>query len=824
MKISYRWLGRHVDLAGLTPAEVADDLTIHTAEVEGLERFAPWLSDVVVGHVVERGKHPDADKLSLCKVDVGARGSGALVQIVCGASNVAQGQRVAVALPGTTLPGDFKLKKSKIRGVESQGMICSERELALSDEHEGIWVLPAASGGGALVPGTPVAEALGLDDWVIEIDNKSLTHRPDLWGHRGLALEIAAIRGRPRKALDLAWPKTGAGAPFPVAVASANCARYIGLPIHGVENGRAPEWMRWLLLAVGQRPLDLLVDLSNFVMLDLAQPNHLFDLARLDPRGIQVRDARAGETMRTLDGTERVLTADDMLVCSGDEAVAIAGVMGGEASKVTGETRSLLLEAACFHPTSVRRTAARLGLRTDASARFEKNLDPTLPAKAAAHLVNLLRELQPGITLPRPAGDAGSWKDPATRVSLRPERVRAVLGVPLPDAEIERILSGLEFGVRKGERWEVAVPSARATKDVRSEEDLIEEVGRMHGYGNIADAPLVAPLAPAPRDARRALVRALQDRLSGAAGFHEAMTYSFHEDAHAQQLGIADEPHVRIVNPEIEGLDRVRRSVAPSLLAHLAHNRRHSADVRLFEIGKGYEPERKNERGEPRERHECALVWLGPRAAPGARFDQSVFQRLKGVVEDALAAIGYPVSSWERCVPGEVAPWAIGAWGHPGRAVVSLHGEGPKPVSLLAALEPEVQARLGLTGELDGEVAVARIDIDALMDAELRAVPPRFRALARFPGVKVDVAVALPEERTVAEVVAVLRAAGKGLVGDCELFDLYRGPKLGPGKKSLAFHVLLQAADRTLEESDQAKYLARVERAVAELGGELRKD
>ncbi len=819
MKISTRWLGRHVDLAGLTAQDVANDLTIHTAEVEGLERFAPWLSDVVVGHVLERAKHPDADKLSLCQVDVGARGEGRPVQIVCGAANVAQGQHVAVALPGTTLPGDFKLKKSKIRGVESQGMICSERELALSDEHAGIWVLPAAPAGGALVPGTPVAQALGLDDWVIEIDNKSLTHRPDLWGHRGLALEIAAIRGRARKPLDLAWPKTGAGAPYPVAVTSASCARYIGLAIHGVKNGRAPEWMRWLLLAVGQRPLDLLVDLSNFVMLDLAQPNHLFDLARLDQSGIRVRDARAGEKMRTLDGIERELTADDMLVCSGDEAVAIAGVMGGEASKVTGETGTLLLEAACFHPTTVRRTAARLGLRTDASARFEKNLDPTLPAKAAAHLVNLLRELQPAITLPRPAGDAGSWKDPASTVTLRPERVRAVLGAPLPDAEIERILVALEFGVEKGARWEVAVPSARATKDVRSEEDLIEEVGRMHGYGNIADAPLVAALAPAPFDERRALVRTLQDRLSGAAGFHEAMTYSFHEAVHAEQLGLADEPHVRIVNPQIEGLDRVRRSVVPSLLAHLAHNRRQRDELRLFELGKGYLPEHADERGEPRERHECALVWMAPRSAPGARFDQGVFAGLQGVLEDALATLGRPALGWER-----LAEAAVPSWAHPGKCVgVQLAGLEPgEPAVLLAALEPEIQTRLGLTGELDGEVAAARIDLERLL--AVAATPPRFRPLARFPGVKVDVAVAVPEERPAGEVVATLRGAGKGLVERCELFDLYRGPKLGPGRKSLAYHVLLQAQDRTLGEEEQAKYLARVERAVAELGGELRKD
>ena len=816
MKISYRWLGRHVDLTGLTPREVADDLTIHTAEVEGLERFAPQLGDVVVGHVVERVKHPDADKLSLCKVDVGARGEGQLLQIVCGASNVARGQHVAVALAGVTLPGDLRIKKSKIRGVESQGMICSERELQLSDEHEGIWVLP-----GSPVPGTPVNTALGLDDWVIEIDNKSLTHRPDLWGHRGLALEIAAIRGRQRKPLDLTFPKTSAGTPYPVRVESPGCARYIGLEIEGVKNGRSPDWLRFLLLAVGQRPLDLLVDLSNFVMLDLAQPNHLFDRERLTSSGILVRNARAGEKTKTLDGVERLLTSEDMLICSGDEVVGIAGVMGGEASRVTVETSSLLLEAASFHPATVRRTAARLGLRTDASARFEKNLDPTLPARAAAHLVTLLRSLQPGIGLPRPPGDAGSWKDPAGSVALRPARVREVLGVPLTDAEIEGHLRALEFGVSKGATWSVSVPSARASKDIRIEEDLIEEVGRMHGYGRIEERPLVAALEPAPYDERPVLVRALQDYLAGAAGFHEVMCYSFIESATAERLGIAAQQYVRIVNPQIEGLDRVRRSVAPSLLAHLAHNRRHRTEVRLFEIGKGYEPERAGERGEPRERHECGLVWLGPRPVKGARFDASVFARLQGAVEGALASVGRPVTHWEKCRPDEIEPWALESWSHPGRAVVSRHEGSARVAAWLAALEPEVQTRLELVGELDGEVAVARIDLDALL-----AVPSekfRFRPLPRFPGVKVDVAAAVPEGVLAGALERALREAGKGLVESCELFDLYRGPALGPGRKSLAYHVLLQAEDRTLNDQDCAKYLARVERALAELGGELRK-
>ncbi len=811
MKISYRWLGRHVDLAGLSPREIADDLTIHTAEVEGLEPFAPWLGDVVVGHVVECARHPDADKLSVCRVDVGARGEGGLLQIVCGAANVAAGQRVAVALPGTSLPGDLSIKKARIRGVESQGMICSESELRLSDEREGIWVLP-----GEPALGQPVGAALGVEDWVIEIDNKSLTHRPDCWGQRGIAREVAAIRGRALKPLDLAWPTTAPGTPYPVQVTSEGCPRYIGLPIAGVRNAPSPAWLRFLLLAVEQRPIDLLVDLSNFVMLDLGQPNHLFDLTRLDASGILVRDARPGERLRSLDGIERILTPEDMLICSGDEAVAIAGVMGGEGSKVTAETTDLLLEAASFHPTRVRRTAARLGLRTDASARFEKSLDPTLPAQAAAHLVNVLRSIQPGIRLPRPAGDAGTWRDPACTVALRPERVRAVLGTPVPDREIERILSSLGFGVTKGPSWSVQVPSARATKDIRIEEDLIEEVGRMHGYGRIPERPLVAELRPQARDERRELVRMLSERLSGAARFHEAETYSFVDAGLVATLGLEAEPHVRIVNPQIEGLDRVRRSVLPSLLAHLAHNRRQREEIRLFEIGKGYLPERPGERGEPLEVHELALVWAAPRPASGARFDQNVFSRLQGLLEDLVRSAGRRSEGWGLTEDRRRPPWA-----HPHRSL-SCGATEEGALAALHALEPGIQVKLGLAGELDCEVACATLSIDRLLASPRQEV--RFRPLPRFPGVKVDVAVAVPETCPAGAVEEAVRKAGQGLLESCELFDLYRGASLGAGRKSLAYHVLLQAEDRTLSDRDAAKFLARLEREAAPLGGELRRE
>jgi phenylalanyl-tRNA synthetase beta chain len=823
--VSYRWLGRHVDLSGISPQRVAEDLTLSTAEVEGLERFLPHLSKTVVGFVVERAKHPDADKLSVCKVDVGI---GEVQQIVCGAPNVAAGQKVCVALPGTDLPGDLKIKKSKIRGQDSAGMICSERELGLGDEHSGIWVLPESAR-----VGKPVAEEVGLDDWVIEIDNKSLTHRPDLWGHRGFAREIAAMHLRQMKPLDLTLPPTGNALGFPVRIDAdvakkGGCTRYVALPLsvqHGGPGGterRSPDWLRWLLLAVGQRPLELIVDVSNFVMLDLGQPNHVFDRNALSPEGIVVRHARRGETMKTLDGVERALEPHDMLICSGDVPVALAGVMGGEGSKVAAGTHSLLLEVATFHPATVRRTAQRLALRTDSSARFEKNLSPTLPMEAAAHFARTLQSIEPGTVLPAEPTDVGEWKDPALSITLRTERVRTLLGADVSDTEIADILGRLGFGAKghAGE-LEVRVPSVRATKDVTIEQDLVEEVGRIHRYGNIPEAELVAPIAPPPRDAgwkRRMLVRRVQDRLAGGARFHETMSYSFVGDDLLAKVGASGEPHVAVSNPVAEGFSRIRRSVMPSVLGTLAQNRRHRENVKLFEIGKGYLPEHPNARGEPHEVHECALVLASTPPAKDARFDAHAFAQMRGVVEDLLRALKLEKVAWSV---DDGAP----AWAHSGRALRGTIGKpgavASSPVVRLAALDPRVRRALGLVGELDSDVACALISIDALLDAPERA--GGYAPIPKFPSVKVDVALAVKADAKSGDLVAAIEKSGKGLVHEVELFDVYTGDKLGADKKSLAYHVHLQSDQKTLGEAEVQKFLERLERELGQLGAELRK-
>jgi len=806
MYVSYRWLSRHIDLEGLSPEQLCEDLTLSTAEVEGMEKFAPHLGNVHVGLVETRVPHPDADKLSVCTVTVGGEES---LTIVCGAPNVDAGQKVAVATVGTVLPGDFKIKKSKIRGVPSQGMICSVRELEIGDDHDGIWVLPEVS-----EVGVPVADALGVNDWVIEIDNKSLTHRPDLWGHRGIATELAAIYHRPLKPISFDWPEWGDGTPYPIRIETPACPRYLGFAIDGAQATTSPDWLRWLLLAVGQRPIDCLVDLSNFVMLDLGQPNHTFDRNALRPEGIEVRMAQEGEQMRTLDGEERALQASDLLICSGGAPVALAGIMGGEDSKVADETDALLLEVANFAPAIVRRTSNRLGLRTDASARFEKSLDPTLPERAAAHFARLLAEIQPNVRFPAAPTDVGEWSDPAHTLTLRPERVRRELGKEISDEEITSILERLGFGVEKqADGYAVAVPSARSTKDVHLDRDLVEEVGRIHRYGNIEEKYMRADVAPPPKDPRRTLVRTLQDRLAGPARFHETLSYSFVDDGLLEKLGMLDLPHVRIVNPVAQSENKIRRTVVPSLLAGIETNRRLLDDVRLFEVGKGYIPHPEDPNKEPRELHLAGLVWATAPSGPDARFDAHAFNQLQGVVADLLDHLGIAEIEWQLSTTPPV-------WAHPAKALEAIPSDGSESIAVVAELDPGLHGVLGLSGDQASEVAIAEISLDAALEAPRRG--SRYTPLARFPSIKLDVAVALADETAAAAVRDAIESAGKGSVADAELFDIYRGESVGEGRKSLAYHVTLHSDKKTLTEKDEQKFLKRFEALVVKLGGELR--
>ncbi len=803
MKISLNWLNDYVDLSDVSAERVSELLSLHTAEVEGMEIFGEAIQDVVVGHVVECGPHPQADKLSVTEVDYGA---GESVAVVCGASNVRKGLKIAFAPVGSKLPGDFKIKKAKLRGVESRGMICSERELELSDSHEGIMELADDA-----PVGTPLVEYMGLLDHVFELDNKSLTHRPDLWGHYGFARELAAILERDLKPLPMAELETvdasGAGDGVRINLKDPDgCAFYAGLRVKlDGPPKEAPEWMQRRLNAVGQRPLDDLVDLTNYILLEIGQPTHAFDLDQITGNKIRVRAANQSEVLRTLDDQDRNLQPTDLVIADGEKAVALAGVMGGLSSEVTEGTQNILLESAVFHPTRVRRTSHRLALRTEASARFEKSLDPEYAMQALRRFAYLLAEIRPQAKVVAPVLKAGDDRAPQIQLEFHPQRTAKLLGLELTAERMLDILQRLGFGVvEQGEDLSVTVPSWRATKDVTTEIDLVEEVGRLAGYHNIKPEPLMAPVEVPRKDEMREMCRRLSARMAGAHQAFETQGYTFLEDSWAERMGIEMSEFALVDNPVQEGLRLIRRDPIPSLLDQVGGNRREFPHGCLFEIGKGYEPD-----GDalPREKRWLAAVLWQP-ASEAGHGPASAFGKAKTVVDDLLRTVG--IGSLRG---GRQEELPAPAWAHPSRAL-----QLPLDLGWVAAVHPALAKELGFE---PGSLMSICLHMEALLEVSKKR-RAKFQAPSKFPAIKVDVALALPKSVAFGEVQQALSKAGGKTLESLELFDLFEGGSLAVDQRSLAFHAVLRAPDRTLSDKDEQKFLKKVTQTAERLGGSLR--
>jgi len=796
MKLSLRWLADHVDLAGLAPEEIARELTMKTALIEGVLRMGAGLEQVRVGHVLHREKHPNADRLSFCKVDAG----NGPVEVVCGAPNVAAGQKIAYAPVGCTLPNGLTLEARKIRGVLSHGMICSTDELGLGGSHDGILVLPEDAPIGA-----PFRDYWGLDDVVLEIDNKSITHRADLWGHYGFAREVAALFGRPLKPLAVDASLRADPSAFAVALDDpAGCPLYLGLRVEVGALPATPRWMARRLEAAGMRPLSLLVDLSNYVMLELGQPTHPFDAAKLAGAKIVVRRGRAGEKLTTLDGQARELGAEDLVIADGARAVAIAGVMGGKESEVDASTKSLLLESAAFDAARVRKTSARLGLRSEAVARFEKSLDVALPELALRRYAHLLKQVAPDAKVHAGFAAAGGAKPVTATIALRTERARMKLGVALPDEEMAARLRSIGFEARaEAGRIAVTVPSFRARRDVTCEDDLIEEVGRLSGYDRVqpslprlaAKPPVADPLRRAERLAVRCLVH--------ECGYSETIGYSFATDRQVALYHGGAGDFVRLQNSLTVDATRMRRSLLPALLDAARRNLVEFDDVRLFECGREYLPRAAgSDEPLPIERRMVAAV----RTARGAD-GEALLLSVRGDAERLLSRWG--VASSGRAPTQPLPPFA-----HPGRAI-ELVAQG-KVVGVVAQLHPEVAKRF----EIAEPAAAVELQLEVV--AALAAGARRMKAISTFPPSRRDLAFETPDAITVAEVEKAIRAAAGELLAELELFDVYRGKNLAAGHRSLAFRLTYRALDRTLTDAEVDPAQQRIVERLAAQGLRLR--
>ena len=788
MKVVLSWL-RELCPTDRSAEELAELLTSRGAEVEAIER--PWgrVSGVVVARVIEVRDHPNSDTLCLARVQTG---SGEL-EVVVGVRNMAPGDLVPLAPPGATvvtLPGPLGARE--IRGVVSNGMLCAPDELGISASHEGILVLP-----NDLEPGADVAKAFGLDDAVLDIE--VTPNRPDFLSVLGIAREVSAATGTP-----LSYPDTQveedpepAGGVATLEVADPQrCPRYVARIIREVRHVSSPIAMQARLFAAGMRPISAVVDATNYAMLEVGQPLHPFDLALLKGPGIVVRRARAGETLVTLDGVERTFTDDDLLICDAERPVAVGGVMGGELAEVSEHTSDVLLEAASFERGGVQRTRRRIGLSTEASMRFERGVDPEGAPVGADRACRLMVEWC-GARVLRGAIEVGG-APPRRRIELRSSRASALIGYPVSTADAVGVFDRLGITTETiDETTRVEVPGYRV--DLEREVDLIEEVVRIQGYERVGSTlpAITRPGGLPPTYAFRTRVRDALRR----AGLREVGLIPFVSEADLRMVG--DDDAIRVTNPLQADDGWLRTRLTPGLLKVVRHNaHRHVRSVAVFEVDKVF----RLRDGQPEERPKAAFALSG-NADPGWASDDRPFDVFdaKGVVEAVMAELGI---DWTLGDP-------IGRPFHPGRSGAVIVGD--ERIGVLGEIHPRVADRFDLTAR----VAVAELEVDALM--RLARPVAGVEDVPRFPPVRRDLAFIVDASVPAGRVRAALEATAGELLGSVLLFDVFEGPPLPEGAKSLAFSVDFRAADRTLtdEEADVA-VAAIVERLSSEVGARLR--
>lgn len=808
MNISYRWLTALAPDLEVTPQEVADRLAMYGAPVDEIVALGEPIADVIVGRVVSVRKHPNADRLSLCEVDAGA---GEPLQVVCGAPNVRADAFYPFAPVGASLPGGIKIRKAKIRGETSNGMLCSERELGLGRSHEGLMELH-----GTFTPGEPFAPALGLDDVRFVVD--VTPNRPELLSHYGVARELAP-GGRAgvrlpevltdeaaRAALDAltfrADAREAAGDGVRVVIEDPRgCWRYMGVVVRGVTVGPSPEWLAARLRAIGVRPINNVVDATNYVLHELGQPLHAFDLAKVGGAEVRVRRAHAGEPITTLDGVERTLSEDMLVIADADRPIAVAGVMGGEESEVTSETRDILLECALFDPKITRRTRRALGLSTDASYRYERGVDPEGLDRAARRALELILATAGGEVAGEGADvEPEPWKAPV--VEMRVARAARILGTEFTSEQMASYLEPIGFDIVEAddEVLRVRVPGYR-WYDVEREADLIEEVARRHGYDNFDDTLRSYRPTSVPEDPLTSFEGRLREFFV-ARGFHEARTAAFAPEAHGD---------VGPLNPLSQAEARLRRALAPGLLRQVEHNFARSVrHVRLFEIGTVFAPS-DSPVDPPRESTHLAAVLTGARVPPHWSGETPTFDvwDVKAIAESLVSEFG---GGALRVEPAEEAP-VVGFAAAPAFRIVD-----------------EAGSPIGAAGLVAADAVDAPAWADPVWALEVRLEPrfaarrsPRYRPAPAFPAVDRDAALLVPDALPAATVQALAAEAGGAVLESVHPFDLYRGTGVPEGTRSIAFRLRFRAPDRTLTDEEVDNVFARVLRRLKEeLGVERR--
>lgn len=780
MKYSYNWLQ---ELSGTSknPEELADFLTMRAFEVESITEIGFDNAGIVIGEVIELEKHPNADRLRVAKITLGEE----VLQIVCGAPNIKIGQKVPVALVDAKLPGNVEIKQNEIRGVMSYGMVCSQKELGLGDSHDGIMVLSKKAPVGVLLK-----DFLNDIDYIFDI--KVLPDRAhDAMSHVGMAREIVALEGGELdydyESLRLTPTKT---TDFSIGISDeAMSARYSGVLLHNIEVKSSPAWLKNRLIKLGIRPINNVVDVTNFVMLELGQPLHAFDWDTLatqedGTKSIIVRGAQDGETLQLLDEKTYALQPEDIVVADHQKALALGGVMGGLASSITEKTTAIFLEGAHFNAVSIRKTRTRLGIRTDASDRFEKDLDPNLVEKSIVRAIELLAHLT--------TSDAPVIQDvyahiihPKT-ITLNVTSVQRLLGVAVSSADIASLLPRLGFQVKviSSDVVEIVIPTYRI--DVVSAQDIMEEVGKMIGYASVVATAPVVPLIGVAPDTKRLLERKLQDG-AVANGFIEMLSYAFYSKKDAAAAGMSDVSYLELANPMNPDQALMRASLLPGMLGHIRENLKHQKSIQLFELGNVYYS------SEFQDVHESKIFAM---ALTVDKNDTDPFFTLKGTIERLLQGFGI-VSSYDTSE-------GVGQYWHPTRTgdIFGINGREAVHIGRIGEIHPFVLEYF----QIKKRVAYCEIDCASLEPLTTRA--RSFSPLRRYPEVLRDISLFVPHAIRVKDIIDGIAKKSQGKVLGVELFDQYIDE--ATQMKSLAFHIHFGDADKTLEGAEVDTLLEKI--------------
>ena len=797
MLVSYNWLKQYTNVEDNANA-LAEKITRGGIEVEGVEYLAEEISNVVVGYVVSKEKHPDAEKLNVCQVNVGEEEN---LQIVCGAPNVDAGQYVIVAKVGAKLPG-IKIKKAKLRGVESQGMICSLAELGLSKSvvpknyQEGIYVFETDQ-----ELGSDVVEVLGLNDYILDL---SITpNRADALSMRGLTYELGALYNNKVNFNDVEKEENYEATLLQVAIESDSCRNYVGQVVKNVEVKSSPLWLQTRLMNSGIRPINNIVDITNYVLLEFGQPMHAFDKDLVGDK-IVVRDAKEGEVLETLDGEERKLQTSDLVITDGTRAIALGGVMGGKNTEVSEETKNIILESAYFNPTSVRRTSAAHGLRSDSSARFEKGIDPNMQKAALARAVELILELCPNAVVESSVGVVN--KEEEKVVEITTSYINNYLGITLSTEEIAAILEGLSFTVEvTGENLVVKVPSRRP--DISIKQDLVEEVIRIYGYDNLASTlPKFSKTTKGGLTYSQRMVRDLR-AVYATLGFNDTINYSLVSEEEATEYTLEDHHKVRLLMPMTETHSTLRQSLVPGLLNTVQYNvARKQKDLKLLEIGRVFFGSG-DDNIQPKETLYLSAALTGEERATKWLKESSSL--------DFFAAKGYLEVVFDRLGLDEKVTYKKSKLEgmHPGRFAEVYLGE--KRIGFIGEVHPQVADKLGLN-----TTYVFEINLDEVISES--KVKPKYEEVTKYPEITRDIAMLVDVKDEYQNIYNVIESVNSKLITKVELFDLYVGAELLVGKKSLALTITYSDKQKTLTDEEVTAVHDKVLSALTEYGAIIR--